>query len=72
MRFVIDYKKLTFACVNECMDYVELFRKAQISVCVLNNIKHGKPVHAKTLGKLSKTLHMKPIDLLKEDDYEQS
>lgn len=67
MNFVIDERKLYLACASECMSVVEVGRKTGCSAVTLNRIHKGKPIQARTLGKLAKALNVKPIDLLKEE-----
>lgn len=71
MELIIDNRAFLIACANKCMGCVEATKQAGVSNCVLHRIKHGKCVHAETVGKLAKVLDVKPIDLLKEDGNEQ-
>ena len=67
MNFIIDERKLSLSCANECMSVRESFKKAGCSSVTMQRVHKGKPIQTKTLGKLAKALHVRPIDLLKED-----
>ncbi len=64
MLYKIDGKKLYIACAKLCIGTNEIVRLAEISTVTLQRIYDGKPVRAKTLGRIAKALGVKPEDLI--------
>ena len=63
---IIDRKKFLLACAEKCVSELEVTKRAGVSSCVLNRIKHERPVHTETLGKLARALGLSPVELIKE------
>ena len=67
MMLKIDGKKLFIVCANRCLSLTEMCKKADVSNCVLHNIKIGKLCHAKTVGKIAKALDVDASVLLEDE-----
>ena len=69
---IIDTRKFDLACAEVCLSACSVLRNAGVSTCVLPSIKKGKHLRPCTVGKIAKSLGYKPVDLIKEDNDEQS
>lgn len=63
---IIDRKKFLLTCAEKCVSELEVTKRAGVSNCILNRIKHEKYVHTETLGKVAKALGVSPAELIKE------
>ena len=67
MLYRIDNKKLFMACAAVCLSVTEVVVKgAGCSSLTLQRITEGKPVTAVTIGKICRSLGIKPADIIAE------
>ncbi len=62
---VVDREKLYMAMANSCLTSAELQVKSGLPRGTYLNVITGKNVRPATVGKLAKTLNVKPVELLK-------
>lgn len=66
MLFKVDKKKLFLECANVCKATSEVIKEAGCSTLVFQRINNELPIQSKTIGKIAKTLGVKPSDLIAE------
>lgn len=62
--FKIDNKKLFIVCARLCIGTSELTKIARLSTVTFQRICEGKPLRAKTVGKIAKALGVTPEELV--------
>lgn len=65
MLLTIDKRKLLVACAKLCIGTSEMAKLAKISSVTMQRISDGKPVRAKTVGRIANTLRCGPSELLR-------
>lgn len=66
----IHYGKFQIAMANKCWNCNELMKKADIGLNTYCNIKKGKDLQTKTVGKIAKALGVDVLDLVDLSELE--